>query len=88
MAFAKNVGGSITAETEYSEGCYNVPTEGYIVAEAGAGAGEVTFYGSPDQDGVVRIASLLDEDKADFAEALAWIKANGRQLFLNEEVVA
>jgi hypothetical protein len=88
MAFAKNVGGSITVEAEYSEGCYNVPTEGYIVAEAGVEAGEVVFYGSPDQDGVVKIVGLLDEDKANFAEAHAWIKANGRQLFLNEESVA
>ena len=86
MAFAKNVGGSISAELEYSEGCWDVPTEGYIVAEAGSTPGEVIFYGSPDQDGVVRIVSLLDSDKADFAEAVAWVKANGRQLFLDQEV--
>ena len=85
MAFAKNVGGSISAEIEYSEGCWDVPTEGYIVAEAGSTPGEVIFYGSPDQDGVLNIVNSIDPDKANFGEAVAWIKANGRQLFLNQQ---
>lgn len=86
MAFAKNVGGVISTENEYSEGCWNVPSDGYIVAKAGSTPGEVIFYGSPDQDGVLNIINSIDPDKANFGEALAWIRANGCQLFLNEQV--
>ncbi len=84
MAFAKNIGGSINVELEYSEGCWDVPTEGYIVAEAGSTPGEVIFYGSPDQQGVVDIVNSLDPGKTNFGEAVSWIKSNSRQLFLNQ----